>query len=145
MKTYIRVIIGAVIIGGVLAFIFYKDIKKDVMAISNNMELVNVFQLGVYKIKDNADKKQSEYNESIIIKKDDYYRVIASICYSDDTCDNLKKYFDSIGIKYYIKKYKINSNFVKELKYYETVINNGSTSAIDGINKKINNLFISYL
>ena len=145
MKTYVKVLIGAVLIGGILAFIFYKDIKNDVMAISNNTDLVNVFQLGVYKNIKNANKKQNEYSESIVIKKDDYYRVIASVCYSNDTCDILKKYFDSLGIKYYLKKYKISNNFIKELKYYETVINNGSISAIDGINKKINNLFITYL
>ena len=115
------------------------------MAISSNTDYVYVFQLGIYKNIDNANKKSNEYSESIIFSKDDYYRVIASVCYSNDTCDILKKYFDDKGIKYYLKKYKIDNSFIKELKYYETVINKVSDSAIDGINKKINKLFISYL
>ena len=54
MKPYIKVLIAAVIIGVLIAVFFYKDIKNEVIAITNNDSEISLFQVGVFKVYDNA-------------------------------------------------------------------------------------------
>ena len=84
MNFYKKLIIGSCLVGIVLAFLFYKDIKKDVIAITNN-DIVNLFQVGVYENIENANKKLNEYVGNVMIKINDYYHVISGICYNENT------------------------------------------------------------
>ena len=54
MKYLIKLCISAVIVGIVLAFLFYKDIKKEVNALDNIKEKVYAFQAGVFNLEQNA-------------------------------------------------------------------------------------------
>ena len=146
MKKYGKILIIAICIGGILAFIFYKDIKSDVLALTSNDDTVYLFQVGVYENINNANKKLEEYSGNIMIYYDNYYRVLSGICYSDDTCEVIKNYFDNISIKYYLKKFKVDNKMINEIKYYESIINNtNNTKVMDSIISKINTLFKDYL
>ena len=146
MKSYIKIIVLAIFIGGLFAFIFYKDIRNDVSDITNSKDIVHIFQIGAYEDMNNAVIKKKEYTSSSLFYDNGLYRVIASVCYNDNTCNLLKNYFDRNNINYYLKKYTVNINFIQELINYEKIINNTtSNETIDKINNKINSIFISYL
>ena len=50
MKKYLKILGVAIIFGGLLAYLFYYDINKEVRAISKKEEVVTLFQVGVFTI-----------------------------------------------------------------------------------------------
>lgn len=145
MKHY-KIILGSILLGGLIAFFFYKDIKDDVIALTNSEDSIYLFQVGVYKNINNANNKLTEYTSNMFFYQNNYYRVISAICYSEDTCNVLKNYFDNKNIKYYLKKYNVNKDFIKSLENNERIINTTTNDeVITIINKKNNTLFINYL
>lgn len=54
MKKYLKILLFSVSIGGLLAYLFYRDINKEVRAISKKEEVVTIFQTGVFKDYNNA-------------------------------------------------------------------------------------------
>ena len=145
MKHY-KLIIGSILLGGLMAFFFYKDIKYDVIALTNNEDSIYLFQVGVYNNIDNANNKLNEYSANNMFYQNNYYRVISAICYSEETCNVLKNYFSNKNIKYYLKKYNVSKNLIKSLENNEKIINTTTNDeVITIINKKNNTLFINYL
>ena len=145
MKKY-KILLGAILIGCLIAFIFYKDIKKDVIAITNNQDTIYLFQVGVYENINNAYNKLNEYCTNNMFYQDNYYRVISAICYSQDTCNILKNFFNNMKINYYLKKYIVSDDLIKELIINEQIINKTTNKdVINNIINKNNTLFIEYL
>ena len=145
MKTYLKVAIGAVIIGGVFAYFFYKDISKEVIALTNKNYEVNLFQVGVFKNQDNALNYQDNFESSIIYENGDYYRVLVGIAYHEENKVKLESFLTNKGVDYYIKKVKMNEEFIKSLENYETVIlKTDKEEVINNINKAMLELFLEY-
>ena len=145
MKTYLKVVIGAIIIGGVFAYFFYKDISKEVIALTNKNYEVNLFQVGVFKSQDNALNYQDNFESSIIYENGDYYRVLVGIAYHEDNKVKLESFLTNKGVDYYIKKVKMNEEFIKSLENYETVmLKTDKEEVINNINKAMLELFLAY-
>lgn len=145
MKSYLKVVIGAIIIGGVFAYFFYKDISSEVVALTNKNYEVSLFQVGVFKSQDNALNYQNNFEYSVIYEDDGYYRVLVGIAYHEENKVKLEAFFTNRGVDYYVKKVKMNENFVKSLENYETVmIKTEKEEVINNLNKAMLELFLTY-
>ena len=145
MKTYLKVVIGAIIIGGVFAYFFYKDISEEVIALTNKNYEVSLFQVGVFKNQDNALNYQDNFESSIIYENGDYYRVLVGIAYHEENKVKLESFLTNKGVDYYIKKVKMNEEFIKSLENYETVmLKTDKEEVINNINKAMLELFLEY-
>ncbi len=138
MKTYLKVIIIAILFGGLIAFLFYRDIKKEVNALTSKDNTINLFQVGVYKIYDNAINCKNNYDNAIIYEDNGLYRVIIAATSSNEVKTLLETFFANQDIKYYIKEIKVNDDTIKKIKNYELVLlKTNNTDVINNINKSI--------
>ena len=147
MKAYIKIIIGAILIGSMLAFLFYRDINSEVVALTTKEYTVNLFQVGVFKDYDNALNYQNKYSPAIIYEDNNgYYRVIIGLAYHEENKVKLESFFTTLGINYYIKEIKMNEEFTEMLENYETIlIKTDKKDVIDNLNSSMLKLFITYL
>ena len=146
MKTYLKIIVGAILIGSIFAYLFYKDISSEVVAISNSEYEITLFQVGVFKSLENAQNYQSNFATSIIYEDNEYYRVIIGISYHEENKVKLESYFTSKGINYYERTIKMNEKFINSLTNYELVmIETREDEVINNVNNSMLQLFLSYL
>lgn len=146
MKSYIKIIIGAILIGGIFAFLFYKDIKKEVVALTTKENTISLFQVGVFEQIENAKNYQELYAPAIIYNTDNYYRVIVGISYHEENKVKLESYFANKDIKYIIKEIKVSEDFIKKMENYEVIlIKTNKNEVIDNINESMLNMFLGYL
>ena len=144
MKKYIKILFISTIIGGVLAFLFYKDINEEVIAISKKEEVVTLFQVGVFKDYNNALEFSNTFASSIIYNDNEYYRVIIAISYNEDTKNKLKVYYFNKNINYYLKEVRVSKSLINKIINYESIIlKTEKDEVIDTINSSILKLFLS--
>ncbi len=138
MKPYIKVLIAAIICGILIAFFFYKDIKKEVVAITNNESEISLFQVGVFKVYDNAINFGKNFENTLIYEDNGLYRVIIGASYHNEAKVKLEQYFTNQNITYYIKDIKVNETFIEEITNYELIlIKTESSEVINSLNKSI--------
>ena len=138
MKPYIKVLIAAIICGILIAFFFYKDIKKEVVAITNNDSKISLFQVGVFKVYDNAINFGKNFENTLIYEDNGLYRVIIGASYHNEAKVKLEQYFTNQNITYYIKDIKVNETFIEEITNYELIlIKTESSEVINSLNKSI--------
>lgn len=138
MKPYIKVLIAAVIIGVLIAVFFYKDIKNEVIAITNNDSEISLFQVGVFKVYDNALNFSESFENSLIYEDNGLYRVIIGASYHNEAKIKLEEYFTSQNITYYIKEIKMSDSFIEEITNFELIlIKTESSEVIKSLNKSI--------
>ncbi len=144
MKKYGKLLVIAVILGSIMAYLFYKDINKEVKAIMNKDDCIYLFQVGVFKSLDNALEFSSIYQNKIVYKDDDYYRVVIDIAYNNK--ELLETFYNNLNIEYYIKEIRVNKSIIDEIKQYE-VIRERTTEreVIYSISNKILELFNTYI
>lgn len=147
MKSYLKIIIGAVLIGGLFAYLFYRDINDSVVALTNKEYEISLFQFGVFKDYDNAINYQNNFESTIIYEDNEgYFRVIGGIAYHEENVVKLEAYFTNKHYEYYIKKIKVTENFTDMLVNYETImIKTDKEEVIDNINNSMLELFLTYL
>ena len=144
MKKILITIIGALSIGGIFAIVIFKNIDRDVKMAIKTEDTITFFQVGVFKQEENALNFMKKYNSAIIIKDNEYFRVIIAILTNEEAIIKEKAFFDSLGIEYYLKKENINNEeFIKKLKEYEELLISSSDETYNTINKKILKLYES--
>ncbi len=138
MKPYIKVLIAAVIIGVLIAVFFYKDIKNEVIAITNNASEISLFQVGVFKVYDNALNFSESFENSLIYEDNSLYRVIIGASYHVEAKIKLEQYFTNQNITYYIKDLKVNQDIIDKISNFELIlIKTESSEVINSLNKSI--------
>ena len=138
MKPYIKVLIAAVIIGVLIAVFFYKDIKNEVIAITNNASEIALFQVGVFKVYDNAINFSESFENSLIYEDNGLYRVIIGASYHVEAKIKLEQYFTNQNITYYIKDLKVNQDIIDKISNFELIlIKTESSEVINSLNKSI--------
>lgn len=141
MKTYGKFIALAIVLGAILAFFFYKDIKTEVMALTSNDGYVDVFQVGVYKERKNAMDAQSNYPGSFIYQDKEYFRLFVGVTISNQ--EKLKNYFNSLDYDYYLKKMQVDSKTYEKLKNYDEVLSKSTKdTTIKVLCQEMNTLFL---
>lgn len=133
MKKTILTIVLAILIGFTFGFFFLKKFTpKTITEVSNIKSQVYAFQIGVYKNKDNATKNATT-NNSIIVEDNNLYRVYIALLKDQTLINNLKKYYDSIGLNYYLKAINVSYNTENIINNYELLLNNCDSSNYDMI------------
>ena len=133
MKKTILTILLAILIGFTFGFFFLKKFTpKTITEVSNIKSQVYAFQIGVYKNKDNAIKNATT-NNSIVVEDNNLYRVYIALLKDQTLIDNLKKYYDSIGLNYYLKAINVSYNTENIINNYELLLNNCDSSNYDMI------------
>ena len=133
MKKTILTIVLAILIGFTFGFFFLKKFTpKTITEVSNIKSQVYAFQIGVYKNKDNATKNATT-NNSIVVEDNNLYRVYIAFLKDQTLIDNLKKYYDSIGLNYYLKAINVSYNTENIINNYELLLNNCDSSNYDMI------------
>ena len=128
MKKTIIMIILAIGVGFTFGFLFLKKFNTETITeVSNIKSQVYAFQIGVYKNKDNA-LNAATTNKGIVILDNDIYRVYIAILKDETLIANLKDYYDSLGINYYLKAINVSSKTNNIIDNYESLLNNCDSS-----------------
>ena len=128
MKKTILTIVLAILIGFTFGFFFLKKFTpKTITEVSNIKSQVYAFQIGVYKNKDNAVKEAST-NNGLVILDNDIYRVYTAILKDATLIDNLKNYYNSIGLNYYLKAINVSSKTSGIIDNYESLLKSCDSS-----------------
>lgn len=118
VKKNIKIIlIGSligVIISGIFVYSFY--FKK-----TNEKNTVSVFQAGVFKDENSAQKKANELN-GIVYKDGRYYRVYVAVYKNEEIIARMEEYYKKNDINYYIKSLNVNSDYLNVLNKYEKML-----------------------
>lgn len=146
MKKYLKILGVSIIFGGLLAYLFYYDINKEVRAISKKEEVITLFQVGVFKDYNNATFFSKTFPSSLIYKDNNYYRVIIAISYHEETKLKLESIYQNSEIEYYEKEIRINKDFIEKISNYESIIlKSNKEEVINNVNNSILNIFSSYI
>lgn len=122
MKKTIISIFLAMIVGFTFGFFFLKKFNTETITeVSNIKKQVYAFQIGVYKNKDNA-LNAANTNKGIVILDNDIYRVYIAILKDQTLIDNLKSYYSSIGLNYYLKAINVSSKTSSIIDNYESLL-----------------------
>lgn len=144
MKKFLITILISISIGTLFAVIIYKRTNNKIELAVNSDNNITLFQTGVFKSEENAENYMQNYNSSIIIKDGEYYRVIIAILSNKDAIALEQKYFDDLGINYYLKKVIVSNNeFYSKLNEYETLILSSESDTYNTVNKEILKLYES--
>lgn len=128
MKKTIISIFLAIIVGFTFGFFFLKKFNTETITeVSNIKSQVYAFQIGVYKNKDNAVKEAST-NNGIVILDNDIYRVYTAILKDATLIDNLKNYYNSIGLNYYLKAINVSNKTSGIIDNYESLLKSCDSS-----------------
>lgn len=128
MKKTVISIFLAIIVGFTFGFFFLKKFNTDTITeVSNIKSQVYAFQIGVYKNKDNALNSAST-NSGIVIFDNDIYRVYTAILKDQTLIDNLKDYYNSIGLNYYLKAINVSSKTSSIIDNYESLLKSCNSS-----------------
>ena len=110
------------IVGFTFGFFFLKKFNTETITeVSNIKSQVYAFQIGVYKNKDNA-LNAANTNKGIVILDNDIYRVYIAILKDQTLIDNLKSYYSSIGLNYYLKAINVSSKTSSIIDNYESLL-----------------------
>lgn len=138
MKPYIKVLIAAIMCGALIAFFFYKDIKNEVTAITNQESNISLFQVGVFKVYDNALNFQKNFDNSFIYEDNGLYRVIIGASYHMEARVKLEEFFNKENITYYIKEIKVNEDIINKISNFELIlVKTENSKVINSLNKSI--------
>jgi len=146
MKKYVKFLFIAVFVGIILAFLFYKDITKEVRALTKKEEIISLFQVGVFKNENNATNFANTFSSSIVFKDGDYYRVIIAAVYHEEAKKKLEAFFSLEEINYYLKEVRVNKSLIKDIENFEKIIlKSDNKEVINNVNNSILSLFSTYI
>lgn len=96
------------------------------------------FQVGVYTNLDAANTYSTKYNNSIIIKDNELYRVYVAILKNDNNIEYMSNYLNKQNIDYYLKDININDKQLKkQINEYESIMNSKNELVFLEVNKMI--------
>lgn len=146
MKKYFKILLCSIVVGGTLAYFFFRDINKEVRAITKKEEVVTLFQTGVFKDYNNALDFSKTFGSSIVYKDSDYYRVIIALVYHDDVKTKLEVLYTNKEINYYLKEVRVSKELIEKIGKFESVLlKSNKEEVINNINNSTLKLFESYI
>ena len=131
MKKIIICLLFSATIGVLLGLYSFRLFNKDISVTSINN--VYAIQVGAFDEISNANKLASKYG-AIVVSESNKYRVYVAIV--SDKLNEVEKYFDDLGIPYYVRSISVSNSFYEFLKEYEKNIDNNTEDTIKDILKK---------
>lgn len=96
------------------------------------------FQVGVYTSLEAANTYRTKYNNSIVIKDNELYRVYVAILKDNENIEVMSNYLNKNGIDYYLKDLNIDDkNLKKEINEYESIMSSENEVVFLEVNKMI--------
>ncbi len=144
MKGNIKIFLIALVIGLVVAY--FVNYKFDVPTLSYALAPeATIFYVGAYNDADLASVKQNSYDNAVVYKDGDIYKVVIGIYCKDDIKDLMESYFLDQGIIFASSKIKVNNVLYKNMENYELLIKNSTKEYYVGLNNTLLNLFQEYI
>ena len=137
MKKVLLILLSAILLGSGLAYLMF---NKIVLNDKEETKIVKAFQIGVYSNYDNA-LKIAERNNGVVIMDDSLYRVYVAILSDKEAINKVKRYYDKIGLNYYLKEINVSKEFIKEIKEDEELIKRGNSDTYKIINLDVLNKY----
>ena len=126
----IMILLAISIGGGIAYFLFTREyVDEEVVR-------VHAFQVGVFSNYGNA-LRVADRNNGIVVKDDEMYRVYVSILSSDAAVLKMMKYYDSIGLKYYLRDIDVSKEFFESIKSSEELLMGSSSDTYKVINLSV--------
>ena len=122
----------ALVIGCSLAyFMFSRENGLD-----SEKVFVKAFQVGVFTNYDNA-LRVADRNNGIVVSDEGVFRVYVSILSDEKAIDSMRKYYDEIGLDYYLKEISVSREFFKSIKTSEKLLKDSGKDAYNVINLSV--------
>lgn len=145
LKKYIKILLISILFGSILAYFFYRDINKEIKAITKKEEIITLFQTGVFKDLNNAQKFANTFSSSYIYKDEDLYRVIIAISYHNESKIKLESIYKNDEIEYFLKEERVSKELIDKISNYEKIIiKSNKKEVINNVNNSILNIFKLY-
>lgn len=139
MKKNIILIFLSIIIG--ILFTFFV-LNKD-NAYAKEEYLVYAFQVGAFENKEYAKEFKNKFPSSILIEKDNLYKIYVAIYKDLDLINKMVVYFEDNDINIYLQNIKVSKEFYKLLDNYELLLKETNDKNIyDNINQSILNKYL---
>ncbi len=143
MKKGFVVFLIAVLIGGGIAYVIF---NKVVIKGNNHEEEVvaKAFQIGAFTKYENA-LRIAERNNGIVVSDKDIFRVYVALLYDDKVIDKLSKYYEDIGLNYYIKDVLVDDDLLDSISSSEELLMNSNTESYSVINLNVLNKYKEFM
>ena len=126
--------------GGISYYFFTRKYVVD----DNELMSVKAFQIGAFTNYDNA-LRVAERNNGIVVSEEEIFRVYVAILSSQDAVDIMRKYYDSIGLNYYLRDIMVDAQFLDSLKDSEKLLVSSDTEVYKVINLSVLNMYEEFL
>lgn len=126
--------------GGISYYFFTRKYVVD----DNELMSVKAFQIGAFTNYDNA-LRVAERNNGIVVSEEEIFRVYVAILSSQDAVDIMRKYYDSIGLNYYLRDIMVDAKFLDSLKDSEKLLVSSDTEVYKVINLSVLNMYEEFL
>lgn len=141
MKKKIIIILIALMLGGGISYYFF---TRKYVVDDNELMSVKAFQIGAFTNYDNA-LRVAERNNGIVVSEEEIFRVYVAILSSQDAVDIMRKYYDSIGLNYYLRDIMVDAQFLDSLKDSEKLLVSSDTEVYKVINLSVLNMYEEFL
>lgn len=136
MKKKLIVVLLSLVLGcGIAYFIFTRKYVDSDEAVK-----VKAFQIGVFTNYDNA-LRVADRNNGIVVSDNDVFRVYVSILSSEEAVLKMMKYYDSIGLNYYLKEISVTPEFLNSIKNTEDLLIMSNSDTYNIINLNVLNKY----
>ncbi len=136
MKKKIIVVLLSLVLGSGIAYFIFTRRYVD----SDEAVKVKAFQIGVFTNYDNA-LRVADRNNGIVVSDNDVFRVYVSILSSEEAVLKMMKYYDSIGLNYYLKEISVTPEFLNSIKNTEDLLIMSNSDTYNIINLNVLNKY----
>lgn len=132
MKKILKILF--VLILGIIAGYYFSN-KKIFNVFDQSYK---AFQVGVYTDISIANTYKTKYDNAIVVKDNELYRVYVAILKDNKNIEDMCSYLNRNNIEYYIRNIEIkDKNLKNKIKEYESLMNSDSQIVFLEVNKMI--------
>lgn len=132
MKKILKILF--VLILGIVAGYYFSN-KKIFNVFDQSYK---AFQVGVYTDISIANTYKTKYDNAIVVKDNELYRVYVAILKDNKNIEDMCSYLNRNNIEYYIRNIEIkDKNLKNKIKEYESLMNSDSQIVFLEVNKMI--------
>ena len=143
MKQNVKIFMIALVLGMIVAFLISFKFKEPIALAINSK--VTYFYVGSYNSLELANSKKNNYQNSLIYKDGNIYKIIIGVYHDKEVIELMSSYYHDLGISFYQDELKVDSSFLNNIDNYELLIKASDNSYYENINKSILKLFNEYI